>query len=240
MPLQDARRCRAALFSHRSACFVARPAATPGAVAAAARAALHRHTRGAALVSTSQAHLLCARQSDVLTHLCAPQAEAFALRYLSQAEVLSSLAWTSSPALAFLSAVVLWGSGAVLYVLLCCGLHVRLRFQIHVCLALLVVLQLLAPAFYEPALASNASLQRIAGIATALGRRTAPRDACLALWRFKLLAAFWVCVAALYRMELKSRKRFLRRAVFHGEPPGCSPRSLVRPQCVNAAGLLVY
>ena len=83
--------------------------------------------------------------------------------------MLSSLARTGSPALAFLSAAVLWGSGAVLYALLCCGLHVRLRYQIHVCVALLVVSQLLAPAFYAPALASSAPLQRLAGSATALG-----------------------------------------------------------------------
>ena len=156
------------------------------------------------------------------------QGEALALRYLTQAGVASSLAGPDSPVLPFLTAALLWGSGAVLYILLCFGLPVRLRFQIHMRVALLVVQQLLAPAFYEPALGSNATLQRIAGAATALGRRTAPRDACLALWRCELLAAFWVCVAARYRAELQSRKRFLRRAVFLGDPPGCSPRSLVR------------
>ena len=156
------------------------------------------------------------------------QGEALALRYLTQAGVVSSLAGPDSPVLQSLTAALLWGSGAALYVLLCFGLPVRLRFQIHMRVALLVTQQLLAPAFYAPALGSNAVLQRVAGAATALGRRTAPRDACLALWRCELLAAFWVCVAARYRAELQSRRSFLRRAVFLGEPPGCSPRSLVR------------
>ena len=156
------------------------------------------------------------------------QGEALALRYLTQAGVVSSLAGPDSPAHQSLTAALLWGSGAALYILLCFGLPVRLRFQIHMRVALLVVQQLLAPAFYEPALGSNAALQRVAGAATALGRHTAPRDACLALWRCELLAAFWVCVAARYRAELQSRRRFLRRAVFLAEPPGCSPRSLVR------------
>ena len=161
------------------------------------------------------------------------QGEALALRYLTQAGVVSSLAGPDSPVLQSLTAALLWGSGAVLYVLLCFGLPVRLRFQIHMRVALLVTQQLLAPAFYEPALGSNAVLQRVAGAATALGRRTAPRDTCLALWRCELLAAFWVCVAARYRAELQSRKSFLRRAVFLGEPPGCSPRSLVRARHAN-------
>ena len=156
------------------------------------------------------------------------QGEALALRYLTQAGVASSLAGPDSPVLQFVTAALLWGGGAALYVLLCFGLPVRLRFQIHMRVAFLVVQQLLAPAFYEPALESNVVLQRVAGAATALGRRTAPRDACLALWRCELLAAFWVCVAARYRAELQSRKSFLRRAVFLGDPPGCSPRSLVR------------
>ena len=45
-PIQDARRYCSAGFHHRSACSVAHPAATPGAVAAAARAALRYHTGG--------------------------------------------------------------------------------------------------------------------------------------------------------------------------------------------------